>query len=74
MDTVRYTPLLRNCFMVMTGLADIVQEEDAKKTQQQFIEEIDLLIDHLITIKRVNALTHEASPQPAFTFASLILN
>jgi hypothetical protein len=60
--------------MVMTGLADIVQEENPKKTQQQFIEEIDLLIDHLITIKRVNALTYEASPRSAFTFASLILN
>jgi hypothetical protein len=73
MDTVRYTPLLKNCFRAMNGLADIIQEEDAKKTQQQFNEEIDLLIDHLITIKRVNALTYEASPRSPFILP-LILN
>ena len=74
MNTVRYTPLLKDCFRIMTGFADIIQDENLTKTKQQFHEEIDLLIDHLVTIKRVSTFIDEASPRPPFIFNDLILN
>ena len=74
MNTVRYTPLLTDCFPAVTFLAERITQVDPTKSYQELNKEIDLLIGHLHTIKRLNALTCEASPLPMIYLNVINLN
>jgi hypothetical protein len=74
MNTVRYTPLLTDCFPAVTFLAERITQVDSTKSYQQLNEEINLLIGHLHTIKHLNALMYEASPPPMISLNVINLN
>jgi hypothetical protein len=75
MENVRYTKLLTHCcFRALTFFAESITTIDDSKSQRQFEEEIDILIDHLHTIKRLSILTQEASAQSEISLNVINLN
>lgn len=66
MQTVRYTPLMREHFKLMSSVSSEIGREDATKTWQQLDEELELLINHLHTIRHLTSRLREASPPLLF--------
>jgi hypothetical protein len=66
MQTVRYTPLMRDHLKLMLSVSAEIGREDATKTWEQLNEEMELLINHLHTIRHLTSRLREASPPLLF--------
>jgi hypothetical protein len=66
MQTVRYTTLMQDHLKLMLSIAAEIGREDATKTWGQLNKEVEILINHLHTIKHLNSRLCEASPPLLF--------